>query len=736
MDPGVGLMIHGAPPTKTEVPQLPPKPKLQLPPSFLEKPHVRVALKHLATDEQREKALEVALAWKTKFATEKWKAVVASIEAVKNEDTMRMSPQEMEEANVPTPPQNIDEETFGITPRAERPRAMTAASAPAVPQASQQMTQVHTPLARQHTATTSLHRWLSPAPTTEPQPIPWSTITDDLPMPLSPATAAKPQSSHWVTVTREPPMPLSPVLIGNSFSKGGYWTPTDVQFEQNKSPLSATFNHSEPLSPIMLMDPEARKIYNRMKDTVETAARKHRLARSNTRASGEDALVPYRPIKPRDIESAASAALDSCNTVGLKDMIIKDLPQKLHRRAVDEAKLRSQYRIANEVDLSEQNDWMNNELFRPAAGKPWAPPVHLAVSILDEHRERARDFRLQRDSVLKVDATALKIAWLLRILEDAERRAAAEADGSSDGGSDDGGYDYGNFLRNIRRELSSSTTSLGSMVDELSDSGLTSHRSRSNTDTTSSSSNGHLLFSPRSRSSSALRERRSTRLSEQNSTPGGHKRTKSSLHKQPNPNIQTNFILVSPENELSPLDRETRRRGASVVDLDYWAQELKKMDATRLEKKRLGIIPSIPNSLTDSTPKPEPTPTTPTPLTRTKSHRTSLAATITSHFSSSSSSDTTGPRPSFSSSDTRWASRPAMLDHEYHQLRRRKNHRQSASLHESFWEGQHSRSADEVSKEAEEEWLAELNRLHGNERVRQVEEKEERREVMEVSGGE
>jgi hypothetical protein len=95
MDPGMGFMVHSMVPTEAEAPKLPPKSTLQLPDGFLEKPHVRHALKYITDDEQREKALEVAMAWKKKFAAEKWKPVVDAIEATKKEDNVRSQDDEL-----------------------------------------------------------------------------------------------------------------------------------------------------------------------------------------------------------------------------------------------------------------------------------------------------------------------------------------------------------------------------------------------------------------------------------------------------------------------------------------------------------------------------------------------------------------------------------------------------------------------------------------------------------------
>ena len=733
MDPGLGLIVNSIVPSEAEVPKLPPKSSLQLPDGFLEKPHVRHALKYMSDDEQREKALEIAMTWKKKFAAEKWKPVVAAIETVRQEDNIR------------SPPYDADLHHVRATARpAERPRAMTAASAPAVPQATFQPMPTRTELTRQHTATASLPLRRIPAPVT-------------------------PRTCRWDIITSGPVTPLSPMPIGNSFSGGGFWNRSTPQVElyETSTPVMAT----EPMSPIVPKDAEAREIYDKVKNEVNSSARRYCLARHNARSSGENDFVPATMIKPRDVMEAAQLVLHS-RSVKLEEAIVKDLPERLQYRAVDETVLRRQLSIGDELDISEQNDWMNNETLMPIPEvldfdehKDYVPPpVHLAVSILDEQREALRVFRKQRESgSLELSDMALEAAWAVRILEDAERLVASEADGSNNGSDDDDGYSYGNFLRSIRSEMSTSTSSgpFASMVDELSNSDLSSLRSRSNTyQTVGSVTRREFRFPQRSNTSPTKENRWSTRLSERSGSNSSHKHS-ISIHRRPGLCIATKTNDEIPSGELSPEDREFRHRGPDLADLNHWADELKKMEAMRADRQRSPAfhrrLPTRDNRLSGSTH--QRVATKPMSVDNTNTH-TCLTKQLHSRFSSSSSSTDTNllkplSRPSFSNqspsasfSVTRDDSRPTMLDHEYHQHKMSKASTQmyqrdtsKASVHDSLHPNQHLRSASSVSvlaksttKAEEDEWMGELTRMENRERIRQRHERRQASQLLQGGG--
>jgi hypothetical protein len=56
------------------------------------KRHVSGMLKHLENDSQRSRALEVAAAFKRKFAEEKkWKGIISNIQNIADEDPLRIT---------------------------------------------------------------------------------------------------------------------------------------------------------------------------------------------------------------------------------------------------------------------------------------------------------------------------------------------------------------------------------------------------------------------------------------------------------------------------------------------------------------------------------------------------------------------------------------------------------------------------------------------------------------------
>ena len=214
MDPGLGLVVNSILPTEVEVPKLLSKSSLQLPAGFLEKPHVRHALKYM-DDEQREKALKVALAWKKKFAAEEWKPVVAAIEAASKEDHVRSSPHD-----------DLAHNLQAAAHPAERPRALIKTSAYTVPRATLQLTPARIELTRLHTATASLPLRRTPAPTTL-------------------------RTFRWDVIPSGPVTPLSPVPISNAFSEDAFWkksTPKAETSLEASTPVTVVEHNQAPLS--------------------------------------------------------------------------------------------------------------------------------------------------------------------------------------------------------------------------------------------------------------------------------------------------------------------------------------------------------------------------------------------------------------------------------------------------------------------------------------------------------
>ncbi|KAF9694890.1 hypothetical protein EKO04_006888 [Ascochyta lentis] len=714
MDPGLGLVVNSMVPNEVEVPKPPPKPPLLLPKGFLEKPHVRHALKYMTDDEQREKALEVALAWKKKFAAGKWKPVVAAIAAASKEDTVRSPPHDA----------HLHESHTTVHP-VERPRAMTTASAPAIPQITSPLMPGRTKLARLRTTTASLPLRYTPAPST-------------------------PRTYRWDLMPTGPVTPLSPTPMGNAFSGGGFWENSATQTEQHEMPTPIPEADDVPVSPIVLADVDAREVYVRVKSDIDGLTRKYCLARHHMRLSlSEDDVFPAGMIKPRDMMQAAEASLH-CRKVKLKKIIVKDLPDILQSHAKHEAALRRQLCIKNEVELSEQNDWMNDESFgmipENLNSKDYKPPAHLAVSILDEQREAIRMFRTQRNSSeLELEEVAIEAAWAVRIMEDAERLMASETDGSSSGGDDDDGYSYGNFLRSIKSEMSTSTSSgaLASMVEELSNSDLTSLRSRANThQTVSSTRSRDFRFAQRSSTSPNRDIHPARRSREAGVSDSSHKHVHS-LQRHTDLRISTEIIDEVPSAELSPEDREYRHRGPNLVDLDHWAEELRKMEIMRAERQR---SPTLHRRSRTHTTETGSSTHQHAPAKRMSvgniNTRIAPARQPHSRFSSSSSSSETmnmsnplsrSTFPNNPPSYLRSTRRLTMLDHKHHQSSISKastgthQHRTSkASSHTSPRRNLHVRSASSVhiltrgsTKEDEDAWMRELEKMESRERTRQ-----------------
>ena len=530
-----GLSVGVAPPAPGEVKTFELRPELtpQLPSGFLEKPHVRHALKYMEDDEQREKALKAAMAWKKQFAADRWKSVFAAIERTKNEDSVRSLPQ--------------DEDSHDARPTAPRPRAKTAAPAPVASQASIQATPSRRWLARKQTVSASL-----PSASTN------ATIT--------------PRQYRWDIVTSSPATPLTPMLLGNSFSSGGFWS-VSTQPQQSESPVESG---PEPLTEPK--DAEAREVYIRLKRDIDGLARKYCLARFRMDTSGKEDFIPECMVKPRDTEEAAKVILEECK-VDMSDAIITDLPERLRRWALDETQLRSQLCIKDMRELAEQNDWMNDETL---AAIPTVlekkdyrlPSTSHAVSILDEQKEALRRFRIQRDLELMMEDSARDSAWAVRMLEDAEHVVATDVDVWSNDSGDDG-YDYSNFLRSIKSEMSTSESSgaLSRMVEEVeevSNSGRVSFRFPS------------LPSTSPSRSSSCYSQQ-----SDFNSTNDSSRST--STRRRLDLHVVTDRIRkASTTSEVSPEDKEFRHRGPGLADLSYWAEELKRMDAITSNRNSMG----------------------------------------------------------------------------------------------------------------------------------------------------
>ena len=744
-------MVHSMVPSEDEIPKVPPKPTLQLPDGFLEKPHVRHALKYTTDGEQQEKALEVAMAWKKKFAAENWKPVIAAIETVRKEDNVRLaydtdSSCEYDDIHArgsqwttANASRKNDLRLEGaIVPVVERPRAMTTVLAPAAPQATVTPMATRKELARQHTSTVSL---------------PFRRM-------LAPLT---PRRHRWDVITSGPVTPLSPLPSANSFSNWLRPKPAPSS-EQTPASTPITAIYLEPGSPALLKDIEIREAYNGVKKQVDSLARRHCLARFKARSNGCSDFIPESMIKPNDILQAALAIMDS-HQMKLKHFIVKGLPDRMQSHAITEAELLSPLRIEYEADLEQQNEWMNHitvvttSVLDADDHMDQVPdPSSLAVSILDEQRAVFRDLRRQRESELAMQPEALAAAWAVKMLDDAECRARGEDDDSSSVSEleyvQDDGYSYGNFLRNIKSEMSTSTSSgpLASMVDEVCNSDLTSTRSRSSTYLSSGSrrTSGH-----RSRQRPSLSPSKENRWSERlsgSTVPNTDMHT--SFYPRSDLHIVTETNEEAPISELSPEDREFRHRAPDLAALDHWAQELQKMEAMREERQRSPTVHRQPRTRGNLTGLMGPHSLTRQMSVDSINARISPTRTMHSRWSSSSGSSASTnllqplPPPSFfkhspsASFATLSDSRPSMLDHEYHQRKMSKasTHKRDmsrTSMVDSVRRSQHLRASSTVqvlakhtSKEVEDNWMGELKRMESRERLRQADEKRRTAELL------
>lgn len=744
-------MVHNMVPSEDEVLKIPPKSTLQLPDGFLEKPHVCHALKYIADEEQQEKTLEVAMAWRKKFAAEKWKPVIATIEAARKEDNIRLAqdidcsfedndihPEDSQWRITGISRHDIPCLEGAVVPAVERPRAMTTASAPAVPQATVTPMATRQELTRQHTSTVSLpfRRMLAPL---TPRRIRWDVITPGPVTPLSPLPSAN-SFTNWLR-----PKPIPP----------GEQTPVST-------PVTAIY--VEPDSPTLIGDLEMRESYSSVKKQVDSLARRHCLARFKACSNGCSDFIPATMIKPNDMLQAAEAIVDS-QRMKLKEFIIKDLPDRMQSHAIAETESLSCLRIETEADLEQQNEWMNHisivtiPVFDVDEHVDQVPdPASLAVSILDEQRAVFRNLRRQRESELTIRPEALAAAWAVKMLDDAECRARAEDEDSSSssevGYEHDEGYNYGNFLRNIKSEMSTSSSSgaLASMVDEVCNSDFTSTRSRSSTH---QSSGSRRTLGCRVRQRSSLSPSKERCLSERLSGSTMHNTDTytSSLFPRSDLRIVTETNEEASAGELSPEDREFRHRAPGLAALDHWAQELQKMEVMGKERQRsLASYHRPPTSGGPASCKSH----TPTRQMSVDSinFRTSPTKTMHSRWSSSSGSSVSTnlleplPRPSFyrhspsASYSTLSDSRPSILDHEYHQrkmskARIHKRDTSKTSTVNALRRSQPHRApstvqvlAKHTSKETEDDWMSELKRMESRERVRQAEEKRRTAELL------
>ncbi|KAH7074822.1 hypothetical protein BKA63DRAFT_322199 [Paraphoma chrysanthemicola] len=286
-------------------------------PGGFQKRHVSGMLKHLKDDESRAKAYEAAAKYKNMFEDKKkWDPVMAKIRQVVNEDHMRVV-----ECPSPAP----------ITP-ATRPSLTTSTSAPPVV------------LANGKTSPVGLTR---------------ITTSGDL-LSASRMRAPATPRERWDATYQGPSTPLSPTPTGNAFGGGGFWEqqltpgpPVPV------TPVTAV--PRSPLSPVVPRDFEARAAYNYVKAEVDALARSICASRLSVHSKIERSDdVPDSLVKPKDVLKAASITL-RCLQTPVKSVIDPDLPKKLEGLAEDEAKIVQQYSVRHILELLDIDNWLQVE---------------------------------------------------------------------------------------------------------------------------------------------------------------------------------------------------------------------------------------------------------------------------------------------------------------------------------------------------------------------------------------
>jgi hypothetical protein len=504
-------------------------------------------LKHLADDEQRAKAQEVAAVYKKLFAEKKWEAVLGKMQRVVDEDNLRVV-------------------------QKRRPTRLLQAG---------QALFAKSPTNASRTATTPLSRARAPSTTRE----------------------------RWDVLSRAPATPLSPTPTGNAFANGGFWEQLTPKTPGPKTPVPKTpltaIGPASPFSPVIPQDAEARSAYKHVKNEVDAMARSicgNRMSvHSTVPSDSED--VPKTLLSAKDVLKAAEITLEY-HQLPLFTSVNPALPKVLEGLARDEKAITSKFTVKDSLQLLDVDAWLCID----------QDPFDF-YTILDAQRDRTRMLHHRRKSKsLELSEQAVQQAWATRILEDAER--AYDFDREDDNGSDNSdetsGYDYSNFLRSIK----SSTSDLTNMEEprEFPDLALlrSSAMSRETTFTSQRSSTSPRKIYDQSGTLELSREstfashgnsprtsptkpynaslRSSTSPCKPPSLPRQSKRNtleeiESSIHV---PSRDSTHTQDYDTPQLSPEDRAFRRKGASVLELDKWAQELKMMeDRQKIHKEAL-----------------------------------------------------------------------------------------------------------------------------------------------------
>jgi hypothetical protein len=520
----------------------------QGPASGFGKRHVSGMLRFLEGEEQRAKALKTAAAYKKMFAEKHWESVLASIQCFVEEDHLR-------DSSSPSPAQ--------IT-AAGLPKLKTSVSASPIGMVDSTLSNE---LSRHSTSSI---------------------------FPSRRGRAPSTPRERWDVLHRGGILtPLSPTPTGNAFADGGFWEQLTPKTPASQTPVTAI--PTSPFSPVVPESIEARMAYDQVKGEVDAMARSicaNRMGVHSTIRNSAD--IPKTLIKPKDQLKGAEITMQY-RQVALSTVINPELPKKLKSHADEEAKIFDQYAIKDTLELLDLDTWLQID-----------EPTLSFTTILDAQRELLHMHRNRRKSKdLKISDRAIQQAWATRILEDAERAVEIDCDTSSTHSDETKGYEYSNFLRSIKREVSSSSDIASILAGHASTDVATQRSSGTNTaslplslsqETTLTSSSYGSSTSPKKHSS--LPFRRSARTSVSHG-PSPEKRSSTSGLRLSTTRNMGNGEIDGPVQQLSPQDRAFRRMGASHVELSAWAQQLRDMEMEqRVNKERVmalyvGVHPAL-----------------------------------------------------------------------------------------------------------------------------------------------
>lgn len=499
------------------------------------KRHVSGMLKFLEDDEKRERALEVAAAYKKRFASKDWESVMANLRAIANEDHLRIVRRR------PAP--------------LKRNRPPVLGSSASAPVKTSDVTTPPAGLPRYSSANGSLSTERGRAVSTPRE--------------------------RWDVLSRGPSTPLTPTPVGNAFAQGGFWEQLTPKTPAPPTPVTAI--PYSPFSPVIPMDDEACEAYHHVKSQGEAIARSvcaTRLSAISKIRNSDD--IPCSLLGSKDLLKGASITLEY-KQVPLKTAINPNLPKMLKGLEEDEAKIIEQYSIKHTLELLDLDNWLLVD-----------EQSRTFTTLLDAQRETMQMHRNRRkSSLLRLPEQAIQQAWATRILEDAERAVEADPDNASDDSDPDKGYNYNNFLRSIKHEHSSSSD-LASMTGGQFYTDLTTLRSSASKADSLSLSRETTFASPRSSTSPnkpygtfPLR----SRTSSLSNSLSPEKRTSIAVANRGLSRIATDIEEGEregddiPSAQLSPEERAFRRKAALPSDLDSWAQQLKAMEERQIVNK-------------------------------------------------------------------------------------------------------------------------------------------------------